>query len=91
VFEDGDLRLYDRNNRTVTSARPHDRDRWYAMLLYIAQQRGYKAAWAACKFKEKFGAYPRWGWSPQPIPPSPEVSSWVRSRMIAYAKARGVG
>jgi DNA repair protein RadD len=90
VFEDGDLRLYDRNSRSVTTVNPHDRDRWYAMLLYIAEQRGYKTGWAAHKFEEKFHAWPRRGSSPQPIPPSPEVSSWVRSRDIAYAKARGV-
>jgi hypothetical protein len=29
------------------------------------------------------------GSSPAPIPPSPEVLSWVRSRNIAYAKAKG--
>jgi hypothetical protein len=27
----------------------------------------------------------------KPIPPTPEVLSWVRSRDIAYAKARGKG
>jgi DNA repair protein RadD len=90
VFEDGDLQLYDRNSRTVASVKPHNRDQWHAMLIYIARQRGHKPGWAAHKFKEKFGVYPRWGSSPQPVPPSPEVSSWVRSRDIAFAKARGV-
>jgi DNA repair protein RadD len=90
VFEDGDLQLYDSNSRTATSVKPHNRDQWHAMLLHIAGQRGHKPGWAAYKFKEKFGVYPRWGWSPLPIPPSPEVSSWVRSRDIAHAKARSV-
>jgi DNA repair protein RadD len=89
VFEDGDLRLYDRNSRTVASVKPHNRDPWHAMLLHIARRRGHKPGWAAYKFKEKFGNMPRWGSSPQPVPPSPEVDSWVRSRDIASAKARG--
>jgi hypothetical protein len=38
---------------------------------------------------KKFGAWPRWGSSPQPIPPTPEVRAWVRSRLIAYAKVGG--
>jgi hypothetical protein len=57
----------------------------------FAQQRGYKLGWAAQKFKEKFGAFPPWSWNgAQPVQPSPSVSSWVRSRNIAYAKAMAV-
>jgi DNA repair protein RadD len=59
------------------------------MLAHLGIERGYKPGWAAHKYKEKFGAFPPWGSSPQPTPPSPEVRSWVRSRLIAYAKARG--
>jgi len=58
------------------------------MLAHIAAERGYKAGWIAHQYKEKFGAWPAWGAAPVPIAPSPEVRSWVRSRMIAYAKAR---
>ena len=61
------------------------------MLLTIGIERGYRPGWAAYKYKEKFGAFPPWGSSPQPIPPSPEVRSWVRSRDIAYAKAKSRG
>jgi DNA repair protein RadD len=61
--------------------------RWHSMLTHIAQQRGYKPGWAAYKFKEKFGSWPA---APALAPqePSPEVLSWVRSRNIAYAKAK---
>jgi hypothetical protein len=89
-FDDGDLGLVDRSrhaNGTVYSAA--DRARWHAMLVAIGLERGYKPGWAAYKFKEKFGAWPAWGSSPQPMRPLPEVRSWVRSRMIAYAKSRG--
>jgi DNA repair protein RadD len=58
------------------------------MLAAIAAERGYKPGWVAHKFKEKFGQFPAWGIAPRPITPSPEVLSWVRSRMIAYAKGR---
>ena len=59
---------------------PETRRRWHAMLAYIAKERGYKPGWAAYKFKEKFGTWPPWGEAPWPIPPTPEVRSWVRSR-----------
>jgi hypothetical protein len=59
------------------------------MLTAIAKDRGYKPGWTAHKFKEKFGSWPPYGVVVQPIEPSPEVLSWVRSCAIAYAKARG--
>jgi DNA repair protein RadD len=89
-FDDGDLGLVDRSrhaNGTVYTA--EERALWHAMLLAIGIERGYRPGWAAYKYKEKFGAFPPWGSSPQPIQPSPEVRSWVRSRLIAYAKRRG--
>jgi hypothetical protein len=59
------------------------------MLAAIANERGYKPGWVAHKYKEKFGSYPSWGTIPLPISPTPEVRSWVRSRMIAFAKRQG--
>jgi DNA repair protein RadD len=89
-IEDGELGLVDYSRRAKANIYdPADRARWHAMLIHMGRERGYKPGWAAYKYKEKFGAWPAWGPSPQPIPPSPEVRSWVRSRMIAYAKARG--
>jgi DNA repair protein RadD len=61
--------------------------RWHAMLAHIANERGYKSGWTAHKFKEKFGDWPPSRYT-TPIPPSPEILSWVRSRNIAFAKAR---
>jgi hypothetical protein len=58
------------------------------MLTYIAQQRGYKRGWVAQQYKQKFGCFPAWGSVPELIPPTPEVLSWVCSRMIAFAKRR---
>jgi superfamily II DNA or RNA helicase len=89
-FDDGELGLVDRQRRAQPNIyEPAARERWHAMLLWIAREQGYKPGWAAHKFKEKFGEFPAWGASPPPVPPTPEVRSWVRSRLIAFAKACG--
>ena len=88
VFAEGDLALVDRRRRAAQRlSDPHEQMRWHAELIGIACERGYRPGWAAYKFKEKFGF-----WPPRTQPPavkaSPEVLSWVRSRNIAWAKAR---
>jgi DNA repair protein RadD len=89
VFKDGDLGLVDRAQRTAQAwSDPDERLRWHGMLAHIGQQRGYKPGWAAYKFKEKFGQWPPTSFFVTPITPSPEALAWVRSRNIAYAKAR---
>jgi superfamily II DNA or RNA helicase len=65
----------------------YDRTQWHAMLTAVGIERGYKPGWAAVNYKEKFGSWPPTR-SIAPQPPSPEVRSWVRSRMIAYAKRK---
>jgi DNA repair protein RadD len=88
TFADGDLAEVGRDRRTNDNIYDPDlRNRWHAMLVHIAVERDYKPGWAAHKFKEKFGAWPPWGSRPQPIEPTPEVRSWVRSRQIAFAKS----
>jgi DNA repair protein RadD len=88
VFDAGDLGLVDRARRTIHAASdPHARMRWHGMLAHIASDRGYKPGWAAYKFKEKFGHWPPSKFV-APIEPSHEVLSWVRSRNIAWAKAK---
>jgi DNA repair protein RadD len=87
-FLDGELGLIvggRTNGQTYDGAA---RARWHGMLTYIAGERGYQRGWVAHKYREKFGTFPAWGNAPSPIPPTPEVRSWVRSRQIAYAKAR---
>jgi DNA repair protein RadD len=88
-FLDGDLALVNgAKHADGNSYGPSERARWHAMLIYIGEERDYKAGWAAHKYKEKFGVFPAWGASPDPMAPTAEVRSWVRSRMIAYAKGR---
>jgi DNA repair protein RadD len=86
---DGELGLVTGRHANGNVYGPEARERWHAMFAYIALERGYKSGWVAYKFKEKFGSFPSWGATPAPIPPTPEVKSWVRSRMIAFARAGG--
>jgi superfamily II DNA or RNA helicase len=84
----GELGLVQRGKAVKDNYTAADKAHWHGMLAAVATARGYKPGWTAHKYREKFGAFPPWGQSPQPIDPSPEVLSWVRSRNIAYAKAK---
>jgi superfamily II DNA or RNA helicase len=82
---DGELARLDRDGAVQSIA--WDRVSFYKQLLWIARERGYKDGWAAHKFKEKFGTFPRRTKVP-PEEPTPEVRAWVRSRQIAFAKSK---
>lgn len=84
---DGELGLVTGGRARGNTYDPETRERWHAMLIHIQNERGYSPKWAKANYHEKFKRWPD-GWPPAPIPPSAEVRSWVRSRLIAYAKAR---
>jgi hypothetical protein len=91
---DGDLGLVQRDRRVLpTYASEAERQNFYQQLLGVARLRGYSPGFAFHKFQEKFGGTkPPYAWkSLPPIAPEPHVLSWVRSRQIAYAKARSRG
>jgi DNA repair protein RadD len=88
---DGELGLVTGGRARAPLYDPATCARWHGMLAFIARDRGYKSGWTAHKYREKFGSYPPWGAVIEPIPPSPEVNSWVRSRQIAFAKAHNRG
>jgi len=85
---EGDLGLVTNGRARGTEYDPETRQRWHSMFAYIAAERGYRPGWVAHQYRTKFGAFPPWGLSPEPITPTPEVRSWVRSRMIAFARAQ---
>jgi DNA repair protein RadD len=85
-FLDGELGLVVGGKARTATYDPTERAQWHGMLTFIARERGYNPKWPTVNYKEKFGAWPPWGSTPEPIEPTPEVYSWVRSRMIAYAK-----
>ena len=82
--EDGELFELDQAAKKASQAQ---KQLWYSMLLEVAAQRGYQGGWAANQYRQKFNVWPR-GLQEIRTEPSPEVLSYVRSRMIAYAKRR---
>jgi superfamily II DNA or RNA helicase len=69
-------------------AQAKDKIRFYQELRGYAATRGYKCGWTAHKFKEKHGHWPRGLDHLAPLEPSPTTLSWIRSRNIAWARAR---
>ncbi|MGI4936359.1 MAG: DEAD/DEAH box helicase [Janthinobacterium lividum] len=60
---------------------------FHGQLLAIAAERGYASGWVSHKFKDKFGVWPN-SMGTEPVTPTPAVMNWVRSRAIAYSKAK---
>jgi hypothetical protein len=63
------------------------KDLWHGALVKIAKQKGYARGWVSHKYREKFGHWPTLNYPPE-REPTVEILNWVRSRQIAYAKAR---
>jgi superfamily II DNA or RNA helicase len=84
VFEEGNLAFIDRKKQAIITQL--DKDRWLRELHGYSLERGYKSGWVAHKFREKFGHWPQWGFTPKFEEPSAEVLSWIRSRNIAWAR-----
>jgi len=59
---------------------------WYSGFLWIARDRGYSKGWAAWKYKQAFGVWPR-GLDETPRYPDATVFNYVKSRNIAWARA----
>lgn len=64
-----------------------ENQKFYSELIFFARARGYKEGWAAHKYKEKYGTYPR-GLSASASPTSYKTSAWIKSRNIAWAKSK---
>jgi hypothetical protein len=78
-----------RDRATINAkAQARDKVRFYQELRGYAATRGYKSGWTAHKFKEKHGHWPRGLGHLAPLDPSPTTLSWIRSRNIAWARAR---
>jgi hypothetical protein len=87
VVRDGELGLVQGGRAQAPNDNALVRWQWLGMFTAIAQERGRSRGWVAHTHKAKFGCWPPWG-TVQPIAPTPEVRAYVRSRDIAYAKAR---
>jgi DNA repair protein RadD len=87
IFRDGELARIDARGNSIETLDPNERARWHGMLVHYAKQRNYKPGWAKIQYKQKFGTWPPYSrGGADPIEPSPEVLSWIRSRQIAWAK-----
>jgi DNA repair protein RadD len=64
-----------------------ERQEFYSQVLYYARMKGFKEGFAAVKYKEKFGAFPR-NLKQDAKPPTPQTLNWIKSRAIAYAKSQ---
>jgi superfamily II DNA or RNA helicase len=84
---EGDLGLVQGGIAAAPTA--EERSAFYRELRAVAQIRGYKDGWTAHKFRERFGQFPPWDYRQlQPKTPSDATFRWVKSRAIAWAKAR---
>ena len=49
----------------------------------------YHPKWAACQYKDKHKSWPPFSWNNfAPLEPTPATLRWIKSRQIAWAKAR---
>lgn len=84
--EDGKLvAITKRAGKRVVSR--DEKQRWYSGLLWIAQTKGYSRGWAGNKFRGKFDVWPR-GLDEVPEAPLFDILNYVKSRQIAWAKAK---
>ena len=65
-----------------------DKQKWLSMFVGYAQERNKTWKFVLAMFKNKFGEWPRGLVEDYPLTPDYEVSNYIRSRNIAYAKSR---
>jgi superfamily II DNA or RNA helicase len=65
-----------------------EKGEFFGQLRYLGKSKGYKDGWAAMKYREKFGVFPRGLDHVGFKPPSATTLSWLRSRQIAWAKSQ---
>lgn len=65
-----------------------EKSAWYSSLLRYARFKGYSEGWAAHKYREKMGVWPRSLVVDPNKPMLKEVESWLMHKQIAYAKGK---
>jgi DNA repair protein RadD len=85
---EGELGLVTNGKAKAQLYTSEEKARWYRMLIGEALRRGKRPGWAWYLFRDKFGHEPDRFWNRTALAPTPEVFSYVRSRIIAYAKSR---
>ena len=64
-----------------------EKQQFYGMALWHAGSRDYSPGWAANKYREKFGVWPK-GLSDLPMEPDQAFLNYEKSRRIAFDKRR---
>lgn len=86
---DAELKELEDAKRAVTKPRaatPEEEAAWYGAAISVARKWGKRDGFAAYAFKDRFGFMPPFGWTVLPGPITPEVESYMRSRLIRAAK-----
>jgi superfamily II DNA or RNA helicase len=80
-----DVELEEQAKPAVTMAQKRS---FYAQLQLYADQRSYQPGWAAHKYREKFGVWPRLG-EVRPVPfVAQSTLNWIKSRRIAAQRRK---
>jgi DNA repair protein RadD len=87
-FEDGQLGLVVGGKSRAQQYTSEQKFTWHRMLIGEALRRGKNPNWAFYLFRDKFGHDRPADWDRTALAPSPEVSSFVKSRIIAFAKRK---
>lgn len=66
-----------------------EKEAWYSMFLYYAQEKGFKSGWAYHKTVEKCGTFLRSSKNVAPTPPNEECLSYIKYLNIKRAKGYG--
>ncbi len=86
---DADLIAYGSDATGVIGHSAEDRRQWYKSFLWYAMHHGYSKGWAFHKFQAKFNEKPPWEWQGlKPAPPTSEISRWIKSQNIRWAKSK---
>ena len=68
-----------------------EKQKWFSMLRHYGDSRGYSQGWAAHKFREKMGVWPRGIVKDGPaVRPDNEVKGWIIHGIIRFAKSKKV-
>jgi DNA repair protein RadD len=87
-FEDGTLGLVVGGKSQAQQYTSEQKFTWHRMLIGEALRRGKNPNWAFYLFRDKFGHDRPADWDRTALEPSPEVSDFVKSRIIAFAKRK---
>lgn len=82
-----DTRELERLNGKEKKWTMEEKQSWYSMFLGQCKTKGYKEGWAANKYKEKFGVWPK-GLKRIPKAASPEFNAYIKHLNIKFAKSK---